>query len=73
MPSACASPASSTACEIDSRSTPGIASTGVRSSSPSCTNSGSTRSEGLSSVSRTMSRRTPVLRRRRRRVAGKLT
>ena len=33
-------PASSTACEIDSRSTPGIASIGVRASVPSWTNSG---------------------------------
>ena len=39
MPSACASPASSTACEIDIRSIPGIASIGVR-PSPSCTNIG---------------------------------
>ena len=39
MPSEATSPASSTACEIDMRSTPGIASTGVR-PSPSCTNIG---------------------------------
>ena len=39
MPSAWASPASATAFEIDMRSIPGMASTGVR-SSPSCTNIG---------------------------------
>src|SRR5918999_3970574 len=70
MPSACASPASATAFEIDSRSIPGMASTGVR-PSPSWTNIGRTRSAGVSVVSRTSSRSTPVLRRRRSRVAGK--
>src|SRR5438067_952597 len=38
MPSACASPASSTALLIDRRSTPGIASIGVRLPEPSSTN-----------------------------------
>ncbi len=70
-PSAWAAPASSTACEIDSRSTPGIASIGVRLSVPSCTNSGCTRCAGVSSVSRTMPRSRPVWRSRRMRVAGK--
>ena len=40
MPSACASPASSTACAMESRSIPGMASIGVRLSVPSCTNIG---------------------------------
>ena len=69
-PSSWAAPASSTACEIDSRSTPGMASMGVRLSVPSSTNSGCTRCAGVSSVSRTMSRRSPVRRSRRMRVAG---
>ena len=70
-PSAWAAPASSTAWEIDSRSTPGMASIGVRLSSPSSTNIGCTRCAGVSSVSRTMSRSSPVRRSRRIRVAGK--
>ena len=40
MPSAAASPASATACAIDSRSTPGIASIGSRRSIPCATNIG---------------------------------
>ena len=70
-PSSCASAASSTAWEIDSRSMPGIASIGVRLSVPSSTNIGWTRCDGVSSVSRTMSRSRPVRRSRRMRVAGK--
>src|SRR5438874_451874 len=70
MPSACATPASSTACEIERRSTPGIASIGVRLSVPSSTNRGRTRCAGVSSVSRTIPRRRPVRRSLRIRVAG---
>ena len=50
---------------------PGIASIAVRLSVPSSTNRGRTRCEGLNSVSRTMSRSSPVRRSRRIRVAGK--
>src|SRR2546423_4648007 len=71
MPSSLASPASSTACEIESRSTPGIASMGVRLSVPSSMNIGWTRWDGVRSVSRTRPRSRPVLRSRRMRVAGK--
>jgi hypothetical protein len=70
MPTAWAAAASSAASAIDIRSTPGIASTGVRDSVPSSTKSGWTRCAGDRSVSRTIARSTPVFRSRRIRVAG---
>ena len=70
MPRSWAADASSTAWEIERRSTPGIASIGVRLSVPSSTKSGWTRCAGVSSVSRTIPRRSPVRRSRRMRVAG---
>ena len=71
-PTEISSVASATASAIERRSTPGIASMGSRTASPAVTNIGWTRCSGLRLVSRTRSRRGLVLRRRRRRVAGKL-
>jgi hypothetical protein len=70
IPSAAASPASSTAPSIDRWSIPGIAAIGVRRSLPATTNIGYTRWETDKSVSRTSPRSRPVLRRRRSLVAG---
>ena len=69
-PSARAAPASSTAVEIDRRSTPGSEAIGARPSAAVRTKSGRTRSEAVRRVSRTSSRSTGVARSRRMRVAG---
>ena len=73
MPAAAISVTSATASEIERRSIPGIVSIGSRTPSPAVMKRGWTRWSAVRSVSRTRSRSGSVRRRRRSRVAGKLT